>query len=54
MQPLLGLTTKELEAVAQTLIEGAKPFALKVGRPGTYIMRAYAGNAWFTRRIAIL
>lgn len=40
--------------VNQESIEGAKSFSLKVAKPGTYIMRAYAGNAWFTRRIAIL
>jgi type 1 glutamine amidotransferase len=40
--------------VAQEAIQGAKSFSLKVRKPGTYFMRAFAGKTWFTRRIAIL
>lgn len=40
--------------VAQEAIQGAKSFSLKVRKPGIYMVRAFAGTAWFARRIIIL
>ncbi|MEO6097907.1 MAG: ThuA domain-containing protein [Fibrobacteria bacterium] len=40
--------------VTQEAIQGAKSFSIKVRKPGAYFMRAFAGTAWFTRRIVIL
>ncbi|MEO6094840.1 MAG: ThuA domain-containing protein [Fibrobacteria bacterium] len=40
--------------VAEEVIQGAKSFSVKVRKPGTYVVRAFAGKDPFTRRIVLL
>lgn len=40
--------------VAQKSLWGARSFSLGMQKPGSYLLRAYAGESMFTRRIVIL